>query len=272
MRKIDRLVWTAGISFSSYGSRIGVRSNDPGILKNLPDLFPPKWKPSTSAVVERLYSLIVGGEGSRPGLRRFNLLYADAQRLARTTNLDELLEAFESDLKIHVAERARRKLFVHAGVVGWRGRAIVIPGKSFSGKTTVVAELVRAGATYYSDEYAVFDSKGQVHPYERPMMVRTATDQKRERQRVESFGGRIGTRPLPVGLVLVSEYCEGARWRPRSLTRGEGSLALLSNTIAARRYPEKAFTTFERIARDALFIKSKRGEARAAAASILSLL
>lgn len=272
MQKIDRLVWTAGISFSTYGARIGVRSNESGILNELPDLFPPKWKPSGAPVVERLYSLIVGSEGSRPGLRRFNLLYADAQRLARTTKLDELLEVFESDLKIYVAERARRKLFVHAGVVGWSGRAIVIPGKSFSGKTTMVAELVRAGATYYSDEYAVFDSSGRVHPYLRPMAVRTSKDQKQEKQTVESFGGCSGDKPLPVGLVLVSEYSDGARWRPRSLTHGQGALALLSNTIAARRYPEKAFTTFERIAADAVFVKSKRGEARDIVESILSLL
>ena len=43
-------------------------------------------------------------------------------------------------------------------IVTWgRGRAIVIPGRTFSGKSTLVAELVRAGATYYSDEYAVED-------------------------------------------------------------------------------------------------------------------
>jgi hypothetical protein len=31
-----------------------------------------------------------------------------------------------------------------------------------------VAELVRAGATYYSDEFAVLDSRGRVHPFPRP--------------------------------------------------------------------------------------------------------
>ena len=78
-------------------------------------------------------------------------------------NLDLILDTLESDLQLHVAEQARRRLFVHAGVVGWKGRAIVIPGRSFTGKTTLVAELVRAGASYYSDEYALIDSRGKIH-------------------------------------------------------------------------------------------------------------
>ena len=66
---------------------------------------------------------------------------------------------------VHVANYAPDRVFVHAGVVAWRGRALVLPGTSFAGKTTLVAELVRAGAIYYSDEYAVLDEQGRVHPY-----------------------------------------------------------------------------------------------------------
>jgi hypothetical protein len=42
----------------------------------------------------------------------------------------------------------------------WLGPlAILIAGRSFSGNTTLAAELVRAGATYYSDEFKVVDSE-----------------------------------------------------------------------------------------------------------------
>ena len=37
-------------------------------------LLPPGWKPAGKPTVRRLYSLIVGGPTSRPGVRRFNLL------------------------------------------------------------------------------------------------------------------------------------------------------------------------------------------------------
>jgi hypothetical protein len=68
----------------------------------------------------------------------------------------KILDAFENHLQLWVAEGAPRHAFVHAGVVGWRGRAMVIPRSSHSGKSTLAAALIRAGATYYSDEYAVF--------------------------------------------------------------------------------------------------------------------
>src|SRR5437868_5361339 len=127
MAKIDRLGWAAGFAIESYGARVGVRTNDPRVLELLAVRLPPVWKPARVEVVERLYSLFAadGGEKRARGVRRFNLLYGDAGRLTRTHDLSEALEAFESDLQLYVAATARRRLFVHAGVVGWRGRAAV---------------------------------------------------------------------------------------------------------------------------------------------------
>src|SRR6267143_94986 len=172
MQKVDRLGWAAGFSIKSYGVRIGIRSNDPSCLKRIRKHLPHGWELSSSPVVDRLYSLLIGG-GTRPGsnVRRFNLLYGDHIRLARSLDVEQIFERFESDLRLLVAELARRRVFVHAGVVGWKGRAIVVPGRSFSGKTSLVAELVRAGETYYSDEYAVFDSRGRVHPFPKPLEI-----------------------------------------------------------------------------------------------------
>ncbi len=61
MAKLDRLGWAAGISFITYGVRIGVRVNDPSVLERVLHHLPPGWKLAASPVVERLYSLIVGG-------------------------------------------------------------------------------------------------------------------------------------------------------------------------------------------------------------------
>ena len=188
-------------------------------------------------MVSRLYSLVVGGDGPRPGVRRFHLLYGDAARLARSREVGEVLEAFETDLQLYVAEMAPRRLFVHAGVVGWRGQAVLIPGRSFTGKTTLVAALVKAGATYYSDEYAVLDARGRVHPYARLLGIREhGALQRATKYPVSTLGGRAGSKPLPVGLVIVSEYKAGARWRPRQLSAGKGALAVLAHTVSARTF------------------------------------
>lgn len=272
MAKIDRLGWAAGLSFISYGVRIGIRVNQPQALSQILERLPPAWKISSSPVVERLYSLFIGGTGARPGVRRFHLLYGDSQRLARATDLDAVWEIFESDLQLAVAEAARRRVFVHAGVVGWRGRAIIIPGQSFSGKTTLVAELVRAGATYYSDEYAVLDERGRAHPYARPLAMRDEDSYRQRKVPAQALGGTTGSKPLPVGLIVVSQYKAGARWRPRLLSAGQGALELLAHTVSARRAPQRALAALQRAVASAPVFKSARGEARETAAAILAAL
>jgi hypothetical protein len=261
MEKLDRLAWAAGMSLNAYGVRVGVRVNDPSAMDRLSQHLPPGWKPATAPVVERLYSLILAGAASRPGLRHFNVLYGNSERLARSIEPDQVFESFESNLQLYVAETARRRVFVHAGVVGWGGRAIIIPGRSFSGKTMLVAELVRAGATYYSDEFAVLDSCGRVHAYPKPMSMREPGTQRQSRSSAQTLGGPSGVKPLPVGLVLVTEYRAGTRWRPRVLSAGQGVLSLLRNTVSARRQPEVALATLTRVVSQAPVLKGFRGEA-----------
>jgi hypothetical protein len=269
MLKLDRLGWTAGLTFRSYGVRFGVRADSTAALERLAEFLPPGTVEAAPGIVERLYSIRTGaGVAARRGLRRFQLLYADHVRLARTADAEELFERFESDVRLAVAAAARRRVFVHAGVVGWRGRAVVIPGRSFSGKTTLTAELLKAGAIYYSDEFAVLDSEGRVHPYAKPLAVRGACGRQTKVAAFE-FGGRGATKPLPVGLVVVSEFREGARFRPRALTSGLGSLALLANTVPARRRPAEVLETLERVVRGATVLRGARGEAAEAARSIL---
>jgi len=261
MEKLDRLGWAAGVSCVAYGVRLGVRVNNPEALERILALLPPGWRPTASPVVNRLYSVWVGGAATRSNVRRFNLLYVDSVRLARTTALDELYEGLASDLQLYVAAAARRRLFVHAGVVGWRGRAIVLPGCSFSGKTTLVAALLQAGATYYSDEYAVFDAHGRVHPYAKPLALRDKTSQMQSKVPVETLGSPAGTKPLPVGLVVITRYRPGAQWRPRRLSPGQATLALLANTVSARRKPKEALARLSWVASHVPVLKGTRGEA-----------
>jgi hypothetical protein len=183
-----------------------------------------------------------------------------------------VLAGFTTAVHLSVAELAPRRIFVHAGVVGWKGRAIMLPGRTMAGKTTLVAELVKAGATYYSDEFAVLDAEGRVHAFPKPLSLRNGSSSTQRDVSIEELGGKAGTKPLPVGLVVMSQYKEGARWRPRSLTPDLGALALLSNTIAARRVPERALSVVEQIVSRARVVRGKRGEAALAASNILKTL
>src|SRR3954447_26545959 len=135
-------VWNHHLNFTDYGARIGVRSNDAAVLEQLQAVFPPHWKYLTTSTVDWQYSLYLA-PCTRSGRKPFHLLFSNDEQIARSKELDLLVSAFDQDVQLAVAQKARRKVFVHAGVVGWRGRAIVIPGRSFSGKSTLVHELVR---------------------------------------------------------------------------------------------------------------------------------
>ena len=262
MVRFDRVAWEEAISIRSYGVRIGLRINRIGALKEFLQVLPPGWKPSRSQVVDRMYSILVGKDGAGRTRRNPNFVYADGKPVSRTPELHQAVDSFESDLQLFVAEMSPHRLFVHAGVVALRGRAVVIPGRSFSGKSTLTRELVRAGATYYSDEYAVLDTKGYVHHYARPLSIReNGYLEKPKKYKVEAFGGRAGARPLPVGLVVVSKYKPGAKWRPRQLSAGEGALELIANTVSARREPEKVLSTLNQVVASAAVLKGFRGDA-----------
>jgi len=261
IEEVDALGWAAGLSFTAYGVRVGIRVNDLRALDLLPERLPFGWKASASPLVDRLYSLVVGGDEPDGKVGSSNVLYSDATELIRTADTGEALEALESHMQLYVAEMARDKVFVHAGAVGWRGKAIVIPGRSNTGKTTLVAELVRAGATYYSDEYAVLDMRGRVYPFARPLAIRSDDGSRLQKHSVETLGGRAGAGPLPVGLVIVSTYRAGARWRPRLISPGKGALELLDNSVPAQRRPEAVLAALHAVVSRAPVLKGARGEA-----------
>ena len=96
-----------------------------------------------------------------------------------------------------------------------------------------MAELVRAGATYYSDEYAVIDEDGLLHPYAKPLAIRRAASYEQTDHDVSSFGGTAGVEPIPVNLIVLSWFERGAEWNPQRLSTGEAVVAVLANTVPA---------------------------------------
>lgn len=270
MAKIDCLGWADGASFTSFGVRLGVRVNQVAILDDLIARLPPGAEPSSAQAVDHLYSMIGFQRTQTSKIRRLNLGYWNLSRFMRSRDFDDLLDAFESHVQLTVAEHAPRHIFVHAGVVGWKGRAILIPGLSFAGKTTLVDQLIRAGATYYSDEYAVIDKLGRVHAYPRPLGVRSPNSFASKKVTAGEIGADVGTKPLRAGLILSTRFKTGAKWRPTVLTPGKGVMELMSNTVSARSQPQLALSILPKALRTAKILKGFRGEATELVPQILN--
>jgi len=270
--EISTFNWTSGFSVICFGVRIGVRADDPGLLEHLCELVPADAKPYRGAVVDHYFSALSGrhAEGTQAG--GLGLLYQNDTQLYRGDDPERLMDTFAAHVRLGVAALAPRHTFVHAGVVGWQGRAILLPGRTLAGKTTLTAALARAGACYFSDEYAVLDAEGWVHPFRKPLSLRAHPTARQVDTPVEALGGHAARDPLPVGLVVLSTYKAGARWRPQTLTPGQGALAILENTVNARFAPERVMANVQKVVARAVVVKSSRGEAAEAAAAILRMV
>src|SRR4051794_17644549 len=135
MEKLDRLVWAEGLSIRAYGVQLGLRASEPGVLGPLLERLPPEWKPASSPFVDRLYSYVAGGQAPGSRVRRFHLLYIDHARVARDRSIEPCLDALEVDARHTVAALSPRRVFIHAGVVGWSGGGGPVPGAAFFRQT-----------------------------------------------------------------------------------------------------------------------------------------
>jgi hypothetical protein len=174
-----------------------------------------------------------------------------------------------SVIRAHVGSLAKSWVFIHAGVVSWKGKAIILPGRSHRGKTTLVSEMIRNGAGYMSDEYAILDGNGMVHPFERDLGVRPSATEPAVPVDPGEFGGSRATDPVEAGMVVFTGFVEKAEWRPVPVTLGNGILEAVPEVIPFSFNTEFVLkvlnTTFNR----AIIVKSDRGEARFTAPKIL---
>lgn len=251
------------LAVEAFGVRLGLGASDPQLLPRLHGLVPPGAKPCpVTSVGERFALVTEDGVGYR-------ILGGGAVEL-RCADLELAVGLLDALVRSHIAFHAPDRVFVHAGVVSHRGRAIVLPGPTFSGKTTLVGALLRAGAVYYSEEYAVLDEQGLVHPYRKPLSIRGPDFIAVDRP-VETVGESAVDEPAPVGLIALTRYRPGARWHPRRTTAGQGLLGLIANTFAVRDRPAQALAATRGAVAGALVLEGERGEADETAAALLQL-
>lgn len=266
LEPVESLNWKAELRLEAFGVALGIRTNRPKTLKTMAQFLPPGWTPVSSREVSTwvsLYSL------DRPSVRTLHVAFQDSTEVARSPDLDYILRMMRFTLVSHVANVSPSRVFVHSGAVGWQGQALLLPGKSMSGKSTLVAELVRTGAEYYSDEFSLLDPQGRLHPYPKPISLRESDSIEQTDYPIEIFGGRVGKQPLPVGLVLFATYREGANFRPRRLSRGRGTLLLLPHTAGKRSDAARVLDTLQNLGPEVRFLKGVRGEAADVAPLVL---
>jgi hypothetical protein len=253
------------LAFEAFGIEMRVCTNSLELLERIEPMILPGWRRrARRSSQERLGILAEDND-------IYSIYNYDGVCIHDAPGREYALMMLQAQIEGHVALEAPDYIFVHAGVVADGERAIVMPGGSFSGKSTLVRALVEAGGVYYSDEFAVIDGGGRVHPFPRPLSYRAPFEAAVEYQ-AEDLGGTAGDQPIEVGLVIATHYHSGAEWDPRELSPGAGALKLLENTIPAQERPEQSMRFVSRAVANAATLEGERGEAEELAELLLDTL
>lgn len=246
--------------FESYGVRIMLSSDEIELLEEARQTVEIAFGPlarifeSDEIPIDRIFGIA--------NETRLFRLFKDGVEISAGASKRNFFKYLNSALRLEVAEFANDRVFIHSGVVGWKGHAIILPGTSFSGKSTLTSELVRAGAEYYSDEYAVLGPNGLVNPFPRHLSIRYFGGSREKNVSVEDLGGITGTEPIPVGMVLFTNFSKGSEWAPQILSAGSGILDLIPNTLSFRKDPSFSLQVLDLVVRRAIIVKSPRGDAK----------
>lgn len=251
-------------TFEAFGVPVELELSDAKLERQIADILPPGWRRCDASEEAVGFGLRELEEDS------YEVTIGDEVWLEHAT-LDVALGMLDAQMRLYIAANAPDWVFVHAGVVAHGGRALVIPGQSFSGKTTLVAALVEAGASYCSDEYAVLDRDGRVHPYARRLSIRSE-DGGTQELHASQLGGNEIQDSVELAAVVVTRYRPGATWRPTRRSSGAGLVALLANTVPAQERPQECMSVLSRAVAGAVVLEGDRGEAGPVAAALLETL
>jgi len=256
--------------FESYGVRVEITSNKQEIVDRAAQVARRSLLGEINEIGETDFDHRFVFNQTKGGTYSF---VQNDRRITSGRSTKKFYKFFDSILRVSVGEYAVDRVFMHAGVVGWNGKAILLPADSFRGKSTLVAELVKNGASYYSDEFAIFDKNALVHPFARPVAMRTTDGKYRTYElTVEELGGTYGEVPIPVGIVLLTEYDPTRRWDPKMLSRGQGVMEMIPFTLSISHRPEFAFRVLNKIAERAIITSSCRGTVETFAKTLLNFV
>lgn len=240
--------------FSEYGLDFSVTVDEELAEDALSSICLPTWTPvvATSGRNDELSFEL--RRGRRPG-EFVHALYIDGRLEMGGPQRKSFI--MDSAKRIHwwLAKESPDCVFIHAGVVEIDGVAVLLPGRSFVGKSTLVAELLRSGASYLSDEYAVLSKDGLVLPFPRRLSLRG-----RQTFRPEVFA----TTPLAPGAVYFVEYQPDFIWDSSPLSVSVAVLRLFENCLRAQANPVGTLESLTRLCKNAPAFNVLRGDSKGA--------
>jgi hypothetical protein len=211
-----------------------------------------------AGVLDRWFRALPAATGERP--HRYVLLgsggsaelHLDGTMLHRATPAGAVGHLLWHLNRMAIAH-AGAGIVLHAGGAVVDGVPVLVPAPMESGKSTLVAGLLRAGAAYLSDEAVAVDDTGALHPYPKalsldpgswplfpeltPQPGRASAEWLPAQWQVPpgDLGADVVASPVPLGLVVLRRHEPGAATSSVRLSGGEALVALAGCVFPTQR-------------------------------------
>lgn len=216
-------------------------------------------------------------------------LLLSGETLAESRDVRDLLHRFSWHVNTTAMRTCTDLLLVHAGAVATpSGSGVLLPGASGSGKTSLVAGLVRSGWGYLSDEVGAIDPvTRQLCPYPKALSIKPGMfaefvdviDQDQawpisarqwliapERLRPDPVADRSG-----VGLIVFLEHAPDVPTRLTPLSPARSVAALLEHVSNREAWGARALSLFAGVVKDARSYSLQTGRPEDAVRSLIEL-
>jgi hypothetical protein len=195
-----------------------------------------------------LFSIANSGSAPVVGLTRGDL---------PTFLMDEVVRGLIVDLGSAAA--------LHAGAVARNGKAVLVPGGTGSGKSSLIAWFVDQAFAYLSDEIALLAGGGaDVLGLPRALVIKPGADKavlaltafagaetipSGEHVILGSPGATVKDRALPCGLIVFPQFTSNAELRIEAMSAAGSALRLIGCNLNARNLPDGGFAAISKLAR-----------------------
>jgi hypothetical protein len=269
-------------TFEALGYRFGLRSEDQRFAAVVNLLYGACVSPLEP---EFWYEVRCDG---RSGTDRD--LFLNDEWIATIGHASWLLGYFVWHVNSRVIEHGtKRYILLHAAAATVEGTTVLLPGAAEAGKTTLVAGLMRNGASYVTDEAVAIDPvTREVLPYPKPLSIDRGSweilpelapsdvfaDYCDEQWRVppDAFQEGAVADPLRPGIVVFPSYALGAATSVEPLTGAEALLELLRNTFRFQEHPRRDLSVLAQLLGDVACFRLRSGSLPDACAVVTDLV
>jgi len=193
-------------------------------------------------------------------------VFIDTFFYRKATRMEGILDATKWDVWRLFHQVVRDHLLLHAGAVAHDGRAVLLPGRPETGKSSLTTALLLQGFEYLSDEFGAVDPvTARLSPVERPISLsphvlpRFPGLEDRLVDRVEPpvILGQRFVRPADIGAVVAPPTEVGAvvfltnafdgPTRLNRIPKSEAIHRMVEGTLNASYYRERAVLLLSRV-------------------------